>query len=329
MSPSELRGASAASERLGEQRGAVAAAALPRADRRREPDRVPRRSARCRASRRPSTAPIAAACGCRAAPASLELRPADGYIRARYWLEDLRDLAAAIQRSRALLDLDSDPQGVARRARRRPAARRARRALAPGRRVAGHVDGHELAIRAVLGQQVSLRGAATLAARLVRAHGEPLERPLGAVTHLFPPADALADADPARLAMPRSRAARAARARGRARGRRARARHRRRARRTRAAAARAARGSGRGPPSTSRCARCAIPTRSCPRDLGVRHALERLGQDGRAVGGRRARRALAPVPRIRRAASLGVARSSRATRREIPRALGEAARLAA
>jgi AraC family transcriptional regulator of adaptative response / DNA-3-methyladenine glycosylase II len=36
----------------------------------------------------------------------VELRPADGYVHARYWLEDLRDLAAAMQRSRALLDLD-------------------------------------------------------------------------------------------------------------------------------------------------------------------------------------------------------------------------------
>jgi AraC family transcriptional regulator of adaptative response / DNA-3-methyladenine glycosylase II len=39
----------------------------------------------------------------------VELRPADGYVHANYWLEDLRDLAAAMQRSRALLDLDSDP----------------------------------------------------------------------------------------------------------------------------------------------------------------------------------------------------------------------------
>jgi AraC family transcriptional regulator, regulatory protein of adaptative response / DNA-3-methyladenine glycosylase II len=134
----------------------------------------------------------------------VELRPADGYVRARYWLGDLRDLGAAIQRSRALLDLDSDPRSVAdvlgREPLLGPLVRRS-----PGRRVAGAVDGHELAVRAVLGQQVSLRGAATLAGRLVVHYGEELPRPLGAVTHLFPSVDALADADPAKLTMPAAR----------------------------------------------------------------------------------------------------------------------------
>jgi AraC family transcriptional regulator of adaptative response / DNA-3-methyladenine glycosylase II len=77
---------------------------------------------------------------------------------------------------------------------------------APGRRVPGHVDAHELAIRAVLGQQVSLAGAATLASRLAADYGEPLERPMGAVTHVFPTAGVLAELDPARLAMPAARA---------------------------------------------------------------------------------------------------------------------------
>jgi AraC family transcriptional regulator of adaptative response / DNA-3-methyladenine glycosylase II len=53
-------------------------------------------------------------------------------------------------------------------------------------------DPGELAIRAVLGQQVSLAGAATLAGRLVAAYGAPLATPVGAVTHAFPTADALA-----------------------------------------------------------------------------------------------------------------------------------------
>jgi len=77
---------------------------------------------------------------------------------------------------------------------------------APGRRVPGTPDGDELAVRAVLGQQISLAGAAAAAARLVREHGEPLARPLGAVTHLFPSAAALASVDPASFRMPRSRA---------------------------------------------------------------------------------------------------------------------------
>jgi AraC family transcriptional regulator of adaptative response / DNA-3-methyladenine glycosylase II len=137
-------------------------------------------------------------------PGVVELRPAGGHIRARLWLADLRDLAAAVQRCRALLDLDADPQAVVEAlgadALLAPLVRDA-----PGRRVPGHVDGHELAARAVLGQQVSLAGAATLAARLVAAYGEPLASPVGTVTHLFPAAAALAGADPATWAMPASR----------------------------------------------------------------------------------------------------------------------------
>jgi AraC family transcriptional regulator, regulatory protein of adaptative response / DNA-3-methyladenine glycosylase II len=77
---------------------------------------------------------------------------------------------------------------------------------APGRRVPGTPGGDELAVRAVLGQQISLAGAAAAAARLVREYGEPLPRPLGTVTHLFPSAAALASVDPGSFRMPRSRA---------------------------------------------------------------------------------------------------------------------------
>ena len=137
-------------------------------------------------------------------PSVLELEPAGGRVRARYRLADPRDLDLAAQRSRALLDLDCDPQAVLDALGRDPTIGSLVRA-APGRRVAGHVDGHELAIRAVLGQQVSVAGAVTHAARLVSDYGEPLERPVGGVTHLFPTAAALAAADPERFAMPLSR----------------------------------------------------------------------------------------------------------------------------
>jgi AraC family transcriptional regulator, regulatory protein of adaptative response / DNA-3-methyladenine glycosylase II len=135
---------------------------------------------------------------------AVELRPADGYVHARYWLADLRDLGAAMQRSRALLDLDSDPQSVADVLGNEPLLGPFVR-KAPGRRVAGAVDGHELAVRAVLGQQVSLRGAATLAGRLVAYYGEKLERPLGTVTHVFPCVEVLADTDLARMTVPAAR----------------------------------------------------------------------------------------------------------------------------
>lgn len=134
----------------------------------------------------------------------VELAAAAGHVRARFWLDDLRDLGAAMQRCRSLLDLDADPAAVtdvlARDALLAPLV-----AASPGRRVPGAVDGDELAVRAVLGQQVSVAGAATLAGRLVAAHGEWLATPVGGVTHVFPAAAALADADPETLPMPAAR----------------------------------------------------------------------------------------------------------------------------
>jgi AraC family transcriptional regulator of adaptative response / DNA-3-methyladenine glycosylase II len=72
--------------------------------------------------------------------------------------------------------------------------------------VPGSVDGAELAVRAVLGQQISVAAARTGAGRLVAEHGDALSRPRGAVTALFPAAGVLAALDPARLPMPRARA---------------------------------------------------------------------------------------------------------------------------
>jgi AraC family transcriptional regulator of adaptative response / DNA-3-methyladenine glycosylase II len=118
---------------------------------------------------------------------------------------DLRDLTAAVARVRRLLDLDADPVAVgdvltADRALRAAVRRR------PGRRVPGAVDGGELAVRTVLGQQVSVAAARRLAARLAESFGKPLAAPVGDLTHCFPAADALAAADPAELPMPRTRA---------------------------------------------------------------------------------------------------------------------------
>ena len=76
---------------------------------------------------------------------------------------------------------------------------------APGRRVPNHPDPAELGVRALLGQQISVQAANTLAARLVAEHGEPLAQPCGAVTHRFPTAAALAALDPEALPMPRAR----------------------------------------------------------------------------------------------------------------------------
>ncbi len=132
--------------------------------------------------------------------------PDPGYIDCELQLEDLRDLTAAVQRCRRLLDLDADPQAVTASLAADPVL--GPLALAsPGRRVPGHVDGNELALRAVLGQQVSVAAARRLGARLVAAYGKPLERPEGTLTHCFPTAETLAAADPGTLPMPRTRAA--------------------------------------------------------------------------------------------------------------------------
>jgi AraC family transcriptional regulator of adaptative response / DNA-3-methyladenine glycosylase II len=135
----------------------------------------------------------------------LELTPGDGRIRARYLLDRPEDEADAVGRSRLLFDLDTDPQPVFDALQGDPLIGPLIRAN-PGRRVPGHVDPDEIAFRAVLGQQVSLSGAATLAGRLAAEYGEPLRAPLGSVTHLFPRAGALAEVDPDRLPMPAARA---------------------------------------------------------------------------------------------------------------------------
>jgi AraC family transcriptional regulator of adaptative response / DNA-3-methyladenine glycosylase II len=129
-----------------------------------------------------------------------------GYIECELQLEDLRDLTAAVQRCRRLLDLDADPEAVSGYLSADPVVGPLA-AACPGRRAPGHVDGSELALRAVLGQQVSVAAARRLGARLVAAYGKPLERPDGPLTHCFPTAETLACADPAALPMPRTRAA--------------------------------------------------------------------------------------------------------------------------
>jgi AraC family transcriptional regulator of adaptative response / DNA-3-methyladenine glycosylase II len=77
----------------------------------------------------------------------------------------------------------------------------------PGLRAPGAVDGTELAIQAILGQQVSLAGARTLASRLVTAHGDVIKIADPTLTHLFPRADAIAEADLSKLGVPATRRA--------------------------------------------------------------------------------------------------------------------------
>ena len=129
-------------------------------------------------------------------PAVVRLSPAaDGgtAVTARLRLAALRDLGAAVTRCRRMLDLDADPAAVDDLLGADPALAPLV-ATAPGRRVPASPDADELAVRAVLGQQVSVAGARTLTARLLAA-GPHLAEPVGTLTHAFPRAAALADAD--------------------------------------------------------------------------------------------------------------------------------------
>ncbi|MDX3842299.1 AlkA N-terminal domain-containing protein [Streptomyces europaeiscabiei] len=132
------------------------------------------------------------------------LTPEPDHIACRLSLSDLRDLPVAISRCRRMLDLDADPVAVDEQLRTDPVLAPLV-AKAPGRRVPRTVDEAEFAVRAVLGQQVSTAAARTHAARLVVAHGEPVDDPEGGLTHLFPSPEALAAVDPETLAMPRTR----------------------------------------------------------------------------------------------------------------------------
>ncbi len=77
----------------------------------------------------------------------------------------------------------------------------------PGIRIPGAWDPFELAIRAVLGQQVTVKGATTLAGRVVRSFGKPIgECGLAPLTHLFPSPEVLAEADVSSIGIPRARA---------------------------------------------------------------------------------------------------------------------------
>ncbi len=115
-------------------------------------------------------------------------------------------LIHVVQRLRRLFDLDADPGAVANGLGRDPALAPSLRAR-PGLRTPGVWDGFECGVRAILGQQVSVRGATTLAGRLVSRLGRPVPG-VGALrlTHLFPTASAVAAAPLLDIGIPGARA---------------------------------------------------------------------------------------------------------------------------
>jgi AraC family transcriptional regulator of adaptative response / DNA-3-methyladenine glycosylase II len=140
--------------------------------------------------------------------AVVELRARDDHVTAVLRLSAWSDLAAAVHRVRRLLDLDADPVAV-------DAVLGATElgplvVAVPGRRSPASVDPFETAVRAVIGQQVSVAGARTVAARIVAATGAPLvdgsrEDASAPVDRVFPSPEQLADAPDAAFSMPAAR----------------------------------------------------------------------------------------------------------------------------
>jgi AraC family transcriptional regulator, regulatory protein of adaptative response / DNA-3-methyladenine glycosylase II len=136
--------------------------------------------------------------------AIVSLTPAPDHVQCWLQLDDFRDLSTAIARCRRLLDLDADPEAVVEFLSADPDLAPLV-AKHPGQRIPRAVDEHELAIRAVIGQQVSVKAARTHGARIVKACGTPIADPNGGLTHIFPSVEQLADLDTAVLAFPKSR----------------------------------------------------------------------------------------------------------------------------
>lgn len=103
----------------------------------------------------------------------------------------VRAIAARLRR---LFDLDAEPGAIAAAFADDPLIG-PRLARAPGLRVPGAFDGFELAVRAVLGQQISVKGATTIAGRIVARLGEPVATAEPGITHFFPAPRTLARAD--------------------------------------------------------------------------------------------------------------------------------------
>jgi AraC family transcriptional regulator, regulatory protein of adaptative response / DNA-3-methyladenine glycosylase II len=126
------------------------------------------------------------------------------HVEAELRLTSWTDLGAAVQRVRRLLDLDADPRAVDEALSADPAMA-ALVTTAPGRRSPGSIDPFETCMRAIIGQQVSVAGATTVAARLAEAAGDEITLEHTDLVRTFPSAAQIAEVDDAALSMPASR----------------------------------------------------------------------------------------------------------------------------
>jgi len=133
----------------------------------------------------------------------------DGALSAEIRFPKMNALPAVIARIRRVFDLSADPTLIGAHLSQDPALEPLV-AARPGLRAPGAWDGFELAVRAILGQQITVTAARGLAARLVERYGEPIEDPAAAelgLTRVFPTPERLIGEDIAALGMPKARGA--------------------------------------------------------------------------------------------------------------------------
>lgn len=135
---------------------------------------------------------------------TISLDPSGLALQARITFPEAKLLFVIIERLRRMFDLEADPADFAAHLKRDPLLAR-RIKSSPGLRVPGSWDGFELAVRAILGQQVSVKGATTLAGRLVANFGTRVAHD-SRLPYLFPSPETLAQADVARIGLPQKRA---------------------------------------------------------------------------------------------------------------------------
>ena len=126
----------------------------------------------------------------------VELRPVEGanYLLAQIQFPKLTCLSLIVERLKQMFDLNASTSEIAAHLGSDPCLKPIVNAL-PGLRVPGAWDGFDLAVRTILGQQVSVSAATRMAGRLVQTYGKPLQQDQGELTHLFPQPIALVEAD--------------------------------------------------------------------------------------------------------------------------------------
>ena len=139
-------------------------------------------------------------------PGYFEVRPVPGqsYLEAHIDIPNAGALSRVVTRLRRMFDLHADTETISEHLRRDPGLASHVNA-APGMRLPGAWDPFELAVRAILGQQVSVKAASTLTGRIVEKYGRAFA-PAEGLTHLFPSPETLARADLTKIGVVGARA---------------------------------------------------------------------------------------------------------------------------